>query len=168
VLYYACDANFLGFFGSTVWWPSIRLLHPHSSLTNVDAYSTPLTEFPLDSTSINYSADRLGVTDLERFHLHECDVMQELGLADPIRYVGRCKSAGIQSAACCKRPTLRQTAVEDGRTSVLIGHHPPLEPKKAPNIGVASQGIIETNGCVPAVSLSNDSSAFRRFAAQGY
>jgi len=85
VMYYACDANFLDFFGSNgvvAINQSFALLN--SSLTNVDGYSTGLTEFPLNSQSINYAASALELSDLKSMTM--VLMVEQLGLTDPVRY----------------------------------------------------------------------------------
>ncbi len=51
----------------------------------MDAYSPALTEFPLYSQAINYSASALGLLDLKSEAMGA--MLEQLGLADPVRYV---------------------------------------------------------------------------------
>ena len=86
VLYYACDANFLDYFGasgSAAIDQAFTILN--NSLTNVDAFSTALTEFPLNSGAVNMSAGAEGLLDLKSQTL--ALMMEQLGLADSVRYV---------------------------------------------------------------------------------
>ncbi len=100
VLYYAVDANFLDFFGSNgVVAINQTFSILNSSLTNVDSYSTPLTEFPLNSRALNYSASALGLKDLKSTSMQA--MMQELGLADPVRYVWTLHDRYLPSGAAC-------------------------------------------------------------------
>jgi len=93
VLYYACDASFLDYFGSNgvvALDQACALLT--SAFTNnsvgpshgVDGYSGNLTEFSLDTRHVNYQAQALGMFDLKSVTMGI--FMEEFGLADPIRY----------------------------------------------------------------------------------
>jgi hypothetical protein len=84
VLYYAYNANFLDFFGSNGPVAVDGAFAIMDSLTNVDSYSTLLTEFPLQSQSFNYEAQALGLTDLKSETLHL--LVEQLGLDQPERF----------------------------------------------------------------------------------
>ena len=86
VVYWACDANFHagGFFGSDGLGAVSNAFVVLNSLTNVDNYSQQLSEFPLESRHVNYTAMTLGLLDLKSFVLGA--MMEQLGLADPVRY----------------------------------------------------------------------------------
>lgn len=84
VLYYACDANFLDFFGMSGMTNVESALSVLNNLTNVDSYSTNLSEFPLQSENINYTAQNWGLVDLKSLTL--AAMMEQVGLADAIRY----------------------------------------------------------------------------------
>ena len=100
VLYYAEDANFLDFFGSNgVVAINQTFSILNSSLTNVDAYSTPLTEFPLNSEAMNFSASALNLNDLKSTSMNI--MMAELGLEDPIRYVWTLHDRYLPPGAQC-------------------------------------------------------------------
>ncbi len=84
VMYYACNANFLDFFGSngvSAVDSSFAILN---GLTNVDSYSPSLSEFPLETRHLNYQAEALGLFDLKSWTLGA--MVEQLGLADPVRY----------------------------------------------------------------------------------
>ena len=86
VMYYACDANFLNFFGSAgsaALDQAFTILD--NSLTNVDFYSPALTEFPLNSGAVNFQASALGLLDLKSETM--ALMTEQLGLADSVRYV---------------------------------------------------------------------------------
>lgn len=51
----------------------------------LDSYSTDLTEFPLESSQINYTAQTLGILDISSLVLHSA--VCQIGLASPDRYV---------------------------------------------------------------------------------
>jgi hypothetical protein len=83
-LYYGYDSNFKGYFGSNGMVAIDGAFAILNSLTNVDLYSTNLSEFPLETRGENYEASALGLFDLKSFTLGE--MMEQMGLADPIRY----------------------------------------------------------------------------------
>jgi hypothetical protein len=86
VMYYACDDNFLNYFGSSgsaAIDTAFNILN--NSLTNVDGYSSALTEYPLNTESVNYQASALNLLDLKSETMQL--MMEQLGLADSIRYV---------------------------------------------------------------------------------
>lgn len=94
VMYYTYDANFLDYFGSNgVAAVDSAFAILNSAFTNnptgvtngLDGYSASLSEFPLESQSINYQAQSLGLRDLKSVAL--LIMMEQLGLAEPERYV---------------------------------------------------------------------------------
>lgn len=94
VVYYACDANFLDYFGSsgqTAVDNAFAVLNasftnnPTGEATGLDGYSATLSEFPLLSRHVNYQAQALGLYDVKSFTLGV--MMEQLGLADPTFYV---------------------------------------------------------------------------------
>ena len=86
VMYYACDANFLDFFGSSGSDAIDQAFSiVNNSLTNVNASSTALTEFPLNSGAVNYQASAMNLRDLKSQTMTM--IMEQLGLTDPVRYV---------------------------------------------------------------------------------
>ena len=83
--YYACDANFLNFFGSNgVVAIDQAFTIMNNCLTNVDGYSSALTEFPLTSQSLNYDASALSLSDLKSETLGA--LVEQMGLANPLRF----------------------------------------------------------------------------------
>jgi hypothetical protein len=84
VLYYAYDANFNDYFGTSGMTAVDGAFAILNSLTNVDSYSSSLSEFPLGSQHANYRAQSLGLTDLKSLVLGV--MVEELGLADPVQY----------------------------------------------------------------------------------
>ena len=121
VQYYASDASFISYFGSTgltnidgafgivngvmcgLTNTPVFLFSPTNGVTlgasgvpggmaltigpanGLDSYSADLSEFPLQSQQVNYTAQSLWVADIKSMVLHT--VVLELGLADPDRYV---------------------------------------------------------------------------------
>jgi hypothetical protein len=84
VMYYACNSTFLDFFGSNGQSAIDQAFVILNSLTNVDSYSTDLSEFPLQSQGVNFEANTLGLRDLKSTTLSL--MMDQLGLADAVRY----------------------------------------------------------------------------------
>jgi hypothetical protein len=84
LMYYACNANFLDYFGSNGVAAVDGAFAILNGLTNVDSYSPNLSEFPLESRHLNYQAGALGLYDLKSWTLGA--MMEQLGLADPVRY----------------------------------------------------------------------------------
>jgi len=84
VLFYACDASFYGYFGSNGVSAIDGAFDMLNSLTNVDLYSSDLSEFPDYSQTYNTTAQSLFLTDLRSVALGV--VTEELGLADSVRY----------------------------------------------------------------------------------
>jgi hypothetical protein len=85
VLYYACDANFLDFFGSNGLAEVDKAFAVYNTLTNVSLYSPDLSEIPLESRRFNSIAGSLGVLDLKSTVMNL--IIEQLGLADSVRYV---------------------------------------------------------------------------------
>ena len=84
VLVYAYDATFLDYFGLTGAANVDGAFSMLNGLTNVSSYSANLSEFPLNSQQINYTAQALGLTDLKSTMLGL--MVEHLGLASPDRY----------------------------------------------------------------------------------
>ena len=84
VMYYACDANFLDFFGSNGVSAVDNAFAVLNGLTNVDSYSPGLSEFPLETRHLNYQAEALGLFDLKSWTLGL--MMEQVGLADPVEW----------------------------------------------------------------------------------
>ena len=85
VIYYAYDAAFLDYFGSTGSTNVDGAFYILNNLTNVSSYSADLSEFPLNSQTINYTAQALNLTDLKSYAMGL--LAEHLGLASPDRYV---------------------------------------------------------------------------------
>ena len=85
VLYYTFDANFLDYFGAQGAAEVEKAFSVYNSLTNVDSYSVDLSEFPLQTLRENEQALALGMLDVKSMIMTL--VAENLGLADPVRYV---------------------------------------------------------------------------------
>jgi hypothetical protein len=96
VIYYACNANFLDYFGSNGVaavdgaFAILNNAFTNNPLTGeylangVDSYSPDLSEFPLQALGLNYSAFAADLLDLKSTTLHL--LVEQLGLADAVRY----------------------------------------------------------------------------------
>ncbi|MGA2029541.1 MAG: hypothetical protein ABSG87_05680, partial [Verrucomicrobiota bacterium] len=84
VLYYASDSIFTTYFESNGLAAVDSAFAIMNSLSNVDSYSSSLSEFPMESQEINYSAQVLGLTDLKSETLHL--LVEQLGLDQPERF----------------------------------------------------------------------------------
>jgi hypothetical protein len=84
VLYYAYDQNFATFFGLDGEAAADQAFAIMNSLTNVDSYSSSLSEFPFTSQHFNYTAQSLYLTDIKSVTLHL--LVEQLGLAQPERF----------------------------------------------------------------------------------
>ena len=82
--YYAYNANFLDFFGTTGASYTDGAFAIMNSLTNVDSYSSSLSEFPYDSQHYNYEAQSLFLTDIKSETLHL--LVEQMGLEQPERF----------------------------------------------------------------------------------
>jgi hypothetical protein len=99
VMYYACDATFLDYFGQTNYptmtgetavdsafaiLNSAFTNNPTGMVNGLDGYSANLTEFPLESRHVNYQAQALALMDVKTQTLGL--MIEQLGLDDPVRY----------------------------------------------------------------------------------
>ena len=84
VMYYTFDNNFLDFFGASGTNAVAGAFNILNSLTNVDSYSSSLSEFPLNTLKMNYLAQTLSLYDVKSMTL--AILLEQLGLADPVRY----------------------------------------------------------------------------------
>ncbi|SPE54972.1 putative Ig family protein [Verrucomicrobia bacterium] len=84
VMYYACDATFLDYFGSNGVQAIDDAFAVFNSLTNVSTYSPDLSEFPNAAREVNYEAQFLSMLDLKTETMRL--ILENLGLAEPERY----------------------------------------------------------------------------------
>jgi hypothetical protein len=99
VMYYTCDANFLDYFGLSGEAAIDQAFAILNNLTNVDSYSTNLSEFPLNTTTVNYKAQALDLLDLKSETLSL--MTEQMGLADSVRYVWALHNRFQPTAAPC-------------------------------------------------------------------
>lgn len=97
ILYYAFDENFLDYFGSNGVWAVDQAFAILNNLKPVSSYRADLSEFPLESQRFNQTAGALNLIDLKSAVLST--VVEELGLADPIRYTWTLHDRDV-GAAC--------------------------------------------------------------------
>jgi hypothetical protein len=112
VLYYTFDPSF-GYFGSNGEFAVQQAFDTlNSAFTNsptgmtngMDGYSANLTEFPLNSESVNYQAQTLDLYDLKSWTLSL--MMEQLALADSVRFTWGLLSryTGAPGAICNSTP----------------------------------------------------------------
>jgi hypothetical protein len=108
VMYYACDATFLDYFGSngvSAVDGAFAILNnaftnnPTGMTKGVDGYSPSLSEFPLNSQAINYQAQALGLLDLKSMTMGA--MCEQLGLAEPERYMWTLHDRHLPNGATC-------------------------------------------------------------------
>ena len=85
VLYYACDANFVDYFGSNGVAAVDQAMVILSAITNVSQLSPDLSEYPLQSLRENYVAAALFLVDLKTWVLKA--MVEQMGLAEPERFI---------------------------------------------------------------------------------
>jgi len=93
-LYYACDANFLNYFGTEgqqaidsafISLNKAFTNSPTGQQTGLDGYSLSLSEFPLQCRHLNYEAQAFALFDIKTEIMTL--MMEQFGLADPTAYV---------------------------------------------------------------------------------
>jgi hypothetical protein len=87
-----------GVVGDTSSGPAITL----SPTNGLDQYTTGLSEFPLNSEGVNYSAQVLNLQDVKSFALFS--MVEQLGLADAIRYTWTLHTRFVPVGAVCNPP----------------------------------------------------------------
>jgi hypothetical protein len=99
VLYYSFDQSFLDYFGSNGVRAVEQAFTIMNNLTNVDSYSRDLSEFPLESSRVNFEAQALHVLDMKSETLHI--LMEQLGLAEPDRWTWVLRNRALPPGAAC-------------------------------------------------------------------
>jgi hypothetical protein len=103
-LYYACDQNFLDYFGSNGLVAIDQvfvILSNHLSARSLTSWSSNLTEFPLDASRVNYRAEALAVFDMRSLALGA--MVENLGLANPDEWTWALRYRFLPSGAACPR-----------------------------------------------------------------
>ena len=101
VVYYTFDAKFYGYFGSngvTAVEQAIGILNAVPPLSTLSA---DLSEYPLRAKRMNYLAATLGLLDLKSETL--ALLVEELGLAQPERYVWTLRNRYVEPGLACRR-----------------------------------------------------------------
>ena len=99
VIYYGFNQNFLDYFGSNGVAAVEQAFAILNRLTNFSKYSANLSEVPLETMRVNYRAQALHLYDLKTIALNL--VVEELGLAEPDRYVWTLRSRETQPGLSC-------------------------------------------------------------------
>jgi len=111
VLVYASDYYFQTFFGSNgvvavdqayAILNQAMTNNPTGVTNGVDGYSASLSEIPLSAKQLNYTASGLGIYDIKSFVLHL--MVEQLGLADSIRYTYALHNRYVPGGAVCNAP----------------------------------------------------------------
>lgn len=93
VMYWACDASFLSYFGPNGMaqvasafdvMNNVFTNNPTGMTNGLDGYSSNLSEFQYTTRHINYQAQALGIYDLKTATLNY--LVRQMGLADPVEY----------------------------------------------------------------------------------
>lgn len=99
VIYYSYDAEFTSYFGSNGIAAVDAAFEILNNLTNVSDYSADLTEFPLESKSVNYTAQALNLFDLKSYALQE--IVSRYGLATPDHFTWTLRNRALPPNAQC-------------------------------------------------------------------
>ena len=99
IIYYAYDANFEQYFGSNGVAAVESAISIMNGVTNVNSYSSALTEFPLRGKLPNFAAQNLRLTDLKSWALYY--LVEQMGLAPPERYVWTLENRYVPPATPC-------------------------------------------------------------------
>lgn len=83
-VYYAYDQSFLQYFGVAGTNAVEKAFAMMNALPPVSQMSADLSEFPLDSRRVNYTASALNLVDMSAWTLET--IVEEMGLAEPDRW----------------------------------------------------------------------------------
>ena len=97
-LYYSFDQTFLDYFGSNGVAAIEQAIAIFNGLSNVSAYSTDLSEWPMEAQRINYRAQALHLYDLKSMTMYL--LTEQLGLAQADRWTWCLRSTGSSNATC--------------------------------------------------------------------
>jgi hypothetical protein len=98
-LYYTFDQSFVDYFGGQGMAEVDKAFAILNSLTNVDAYSHELSEFPLEASRVNFLAQALQLVDIKSTVLHL--MIEEMGLAEPDRWTWTLRHRALPPGASC-------------------------------------------------------------------
>ena len=97
VVYYTYDPTFLQFFGSNGVAAVDSAMAIMNNLTNAD--NEDLSQFPLDSQHVNYTAASFFLTDLKSVTLHL--LVEQMGLAQPERFSWTLQDRFLPAGGVC-------------------------------------------------------------------
>ncbi len=101
-LYYSYDKNFLNYFGSNgvaAVDSAFLMLSNHLSGVALTSRSASLSEFPFNTTRVNYRAQALQMEDIKTTVVGV--MMEQLGLADPVEWVWALRERHLQPNLPC-------------------------------------------------------------------
>ncbi|HEY5914949.1 MAG TPA: hypothetical protein VJA21_30520 [Verrucomicrobiae bacterium] len=99
VLYYTCDANFWDYFGARGVAEIDKAFAAFNRLTNVSKMSADLSEYPFAARRRNWKAESLALLDLKSWTMWM--IIEQLGLAEPDRYVWTLHDRWLQPNTTC-------------------------------------------------------------------
>lgn len=99
VMYYACDANFYDYFGTRGVAEIDKAFSAFNALPKVSDMSTDLSEFPFAARRRNWKAESLALLDLKSWTMWM--IIEQLGLAEPDRYVWTLHDRWLQPNTTC-------------------------------------------------------------------
>jgi hypothetical protein len=144
VVYYACDANYLDYFGSNGVVAAELAAEIFNQVTNVSALSPELSEYPMQPFRVNYQAQALTLYDLKT--VAAWVMAWHIGLAEPERYVWTLRDRVIGPGGCPDDVTYY--IVKRNFDPVLSGLDQP-QPSSYVNGTLYSYEIIEFCSGVP-------------------
>ncbi len=98
-LYYTYDQAFYDYFGSNGVAAVDSAVDILNNLNNVSSYSQNLSEFPLESTRLNWTASAMHLFDLKSCALE--NLVERLGLTDPERFTWTLRNRALPPGASC-------------------------------------------------------------------
>jgi len=119
-IYYACDANFLDYFGSNglavvdqafVILNNVFTNNPTGMTNGLDGYSSDLSEIPLNTLSESFQSGAVGLLDLKSVTLQL--MVEQLGLADAVRYVWALHNRFQPANTTCPNQTTYQVIMRN-------------------------------------------------------
>lgn len=108
VMFYTYDQNFGDYFGSdgiAAVDSAFTVLNltftnsPTGPVRGLDGYSANLDEFPLETRDVNFTAQALGILDMKSLMLTL--MVEQLGLADPVRYAWTLHDRYLPTGGSC-------------------------------------------------------------------
>lgn len=159
VMYYACDPNFIDYFGAngvTAIQQAMAMVtsaftnNPTGATRGIDGYSANLLEFPLETRHFNYQAQALGIYDLKSATMGA--MMEQMSLADPVRYVWTLHDRDHVGPVPC--PVGMQYLVVQRSFDTISSPLNQLQASPYVNNTLYSYQILEVCGPPPPLALS--------------